>query len=101
MRKISLMMLACFMGVTTVFGQWKPAGDRIKTDWAFKVDPENVLPEYPRPIMVRERWQNLNGLWDYRVIKQRTASGRGIRRADIGAFCYRIIAFGSCPSRRG
>lgn len=45
--------------------QWKPVGEKIKTKWAEKVDPENVLPEYPRPIMKRERWKNLNGLWDF------------------------------------
>ena len=31
--------------------QWKPAGDKIKTDWASQINPANVLPEYPRPIM--------------------------------------------------
>ncbi len=46
---------------------WQPAGDRIKTPWAEKVDPANPLPEYPRPQMVRNDWQNLNGLWDYTI----------------------------------
>jgi len=49
-------------------GQWKPAGDRIKTNWADKVNPENVLPEYPRPILERTEWKNLNGLWDYAIL---------------------------------
>lgn len=37
----------------------------LKTRWAASVTATNVLPEYPRPQMVREQWQNLNGLWDY------------------------------------
>ena len=37
------------------------------TQWASEVTPENVLPEYPRPQMVRTEWLNLNGLWDYGV----------------------------------
>ena len=49
------------------FAQWKPVGDKIKTPWAEKVDPANVLPEYPRPQMVRSQWVNLNGLWDYAI----------------------------------
>ena len=48
--------------------QWKPMGDKIKTAWAEKIDPNNVLPEYPRPIMERDKWQNLNGLWDYAIL---------------------------------
>ena len=48
--------------------QWKPAGDLIKTEWANKVDPNKVLPEYPRPLMERNDWQNLNGLWDYAIL---------------------------------
>ncbi|HEY3388864.1 MAG TPA: beta-galactosidase, partial [Prolixibacteraceae bacterium] len=51
------------------FAQWKPAGDKIKTSWAEKVDVNNVLPEYPRPIMERAEWVNLNGLWDYAILK--------------------------------
>lgn len=45
--------------------QWQPAGDKIKTPWAGKVDPANPLPEYPRPQMERVNWLNLNGLWDF------------------------------------
>jgi beta-galactosidase/beta-glucuronidase len=37
------------------------------TRWAKDVTPDRVLPEYPRPQMVRKDWQNLNGLWDYAV----------------------------------
>jgi len=47
---------------------WKPAGDRIMTRWAAEVGPENALPEYPRPQLVRGDWLNLNGLWDYAIV---------------------------------
>jgi beta-galactosidase/beta-glucuronidase len=41
-----------------------PAADTIRSPWAGKLDPANPLPEYPRPILVRPDWQNLNGQWD-------------------------------------
>jgi len=47
--------------------QWKLAGDRIMSRWARDVRPDDVLREYPRPLMVRDNWINLNGLWDYAV----------------------------------
>lgn len=54
-------------GCTPSANRWTPAGDHIRTVWADKVNPSNVHPEYPRPQMVRPRWQSLNGLWDYAV----------------------------------
>lgn len=38
-----------------------------KTQWTDSVTPENALPEYPRPQLVRENWLNLNGLWNFNV----------------------------------
>ena len=67
MKKIVLFVGIVFL-TSHVFGQWKPAGDKIKTDWAAKVNPDNVLPEYPRPILERTEWKNLNGLWDYAIL---------------------------------
>jgi hypothetical protein len=46
---------------------WTPVTGRIMTRWAAEVRPDLVLPEYPRPQMVRQRWLNLNGLWDYAI----------------------------------
>lgn len=40
------------------------------TRWAKEVTPDNALPEYPRPQLVRDQWLNLNGLWDYAVTKR-------------------------------
>lgn len=57
-----------------LYAQWAPAGDKIKTAWAENIDVNNVLPEYPRPMMEREEWQNLNGLWDYAITDAGTAS---------------------------
>ena len=53
--------------MTEVCAQWKPAGDKIKTQWANKINTSAVLPEYPRPIMERNEWKNLNGLWEYAI----------------------------------
>ena len=69
MKKLVLTSL-CMLLTLGCFAQWKPAGDKIKTSWAEKIDPNNVLPEYPRPIMERGEWKNLNGLWNYAVIER-------------------------------
>jgi hypothetical protein len=37
----------------------------LPTPWSADVDPRNPLPEYPRPQMRRERWLNLNGIWEF------------------------------------
>ncbi len=47
---------------------WAPAKGPLMTRWAKDVSPKKVHPEYPRPQMVREEWQNLNGLWDYAIV---------------------------------
>lgn len=66
MKKNTIVILFLFLGFS-LFAQWKPAGEKIKTEWANKVDPNHVLPEYPRPIMERSKWKNLNGLWNYAI----------------------------------
>ena len=47
--------------------EWKPANGSLKTRWAKEVSPDNALPEYPRPQMVRKDWLSLNGLWNIRL----------------------------------
>lgn len=66
----NLVMFCILLGfvIISTAQNWSPAGDRIKTLWAEQIDPANPLPEYPRPQMVRDQWQNLNGLWDYAIV---------------------------------
>ena len=66
MRKV-VCSLVILINSVYLFAQWKPVGGRIMTEWAAKIDVENVLPEYPRPIMERADWINLNGLWNYAI----------------------------------
>ncbi|QEH36736.1 Beta-glucuronidase [Aquisphaera giovannonii] len=47
--------------------QWQPAKGRLETRWTAGVRPENAWKEYPRPQLVREEWESLNGLWDYAI----------------------------------
>ncbi len=70
MKKLNLQLfaMALFLSVALTGQPWKPAGDHILTRWAEQVNPQNPLPEYPRPILVRDQWQNLNGLWDYAIL---------------------------------
>ena len=43
-----------------------------KTQWTDAVSPDNALPEYPRPQLVRDNWLNLNGLWNFNVLSKET-----------------------------
>ncbi len=38
---------------------------QLMTKWGKQVDKECVLQEYPRPLMVRDNFMNLNGSWNY------------------------------------
>lgn len=50
---------------------WRPAGNKISTTWAGSLNPKSVHQEYPRPQLERTgNWVNLNGLWDYAILKQ-------------------------------
>jgi hypothetical protein len=37
----------------------------LMTRWGRELDPDHVLPEYPRPQLVRDSYLNLNGWWDH------------------------------------
>jgi hypothetical protein len=40
----------------------------MKTRWTDDVNPNNPLPAYPRPQIVRPDWKSLNGLWQYAIL---------------------------------
>ncbi|MBA4167470.1 MAG: glycoside hydrolase family 2 [Chitinophagaceae bacterium] len=64
-RKI---VTAAFLFLITLSLQaqvWTPKKSALMTRYAGEVKPGNVLPEYPRPQMVRQEWLNLNGLWQF------------------------------------
>ena len=48
---------------------WKPASAPLMTPWSEQINPEHVLPEYPRPTMERAEWLNLNGSWQFQQAK--------------------------------
>lgn len=43
---------------------------QLYTRWGRELDPENVLPEYPRPLLRRSSYTNLNGYWDYAFTRE-------------------------------
>ena len=67
MRALALLSILLTAQTLTVAAEWQPKQAPLMTKWAKDVKPENPLPEYPRPQMVREQWQNLNGLWEYAI----------------------------------
>src|SRR5688572_33264416 len=62
---LALALLICLAVPLHAQVDWKPAKGPLMSTFAKEVDPKQPLPEYPRPQMVRQRWQNLNGLWQF------------------------------------
>ncbi|MEZ5278289.1 MAG: glycoside hydrolase family 2 TIM barrel-domain containing protein [Opitutaceae bacterium] len=69
MKGSSLAVLAIMTAVTSpaAHADWKPIEGAMLTRWAGDVTPESTWQEYPRPLLERPEWTNLNGLWDYAV----------------------------------
>jgi hypothetical protein len=70
-RSCALALLLACLAVSAARADWKPAQAPLMTRWAKDVSPDKVLPEYPRPQLVRKDWQNLNGLWQFAVAKDK------------------------------
>src|SRR6516225_4260819 len=69
-RSAPALLLIVAITSPSLTAEWKPAQGPLATKWAKDVSPEKVLPEYPRPQMVRKDWQNLNGLWQLAFAKE-------------------------------
>jgi|ADGO01.1.fsa_nt_gi Glycosyl hydrolases family 2, sugar binding domain. len=66
---VFLVLLSLTPIVLNAQQSWQLVKGKITSPWAEKVDPNNVLPEYPRPQMERKgNWTNLNGLWQYAIL---------------------------------
>lgn len=64
-RNAAILFLS--MVCVAMHAQWKPAGDKIKTTWSESINPQQVHQEYPRPMLERKDWKNLNGMWQYAI----------------------------------
>lgn len=68
--RICQVIIATFclvVGASAAADEWQPAKGPLFTRWSADVTPERTWPEYPRPLMERSTWLNLNGLWDYAI----------------------------------
>ena len=67
MKKSIFLSILLSLSLHMTAQNWQPQGDRIKTPWADQVNPQQPLNAYPRPLLTRSEWQNLNGLWQYAI----------------------------------
>lgn len=67
MRKIWLIIFLSLPFYLFAQTDWRQAPLQLATRWSKEVSPQNGLPAYPRPQMVRKEWESLNGLWDYAI----------------------------------
>ena len=72
-KSLLVSTLLSLAGVVAANAQWSAQGNKIKTQWAAQVSPNNISTEYPRPIMQRNRWQSLDGLWNYSIRRRGAA----------------------------
>jgi hypothetical protein len=77
MRKFTIASVLMLFGLSVTCTRnneisWTLADNPILTKWATDVDPLKPWLQYPRPDMVRNKWINLNGLWDYAITTKDT-----------------------------
>lgn len=63
--KFLLKFLFVLLPTLSIAQQWQMKQASLMTSFSKDVDPANVLPEYPRPQLVRKDWMNLNGVWQF------------------------------------
>ncbi len=82
-----VILAAAMLATASAAFAWQPAGDKIMTSWGENLDPDKVWQEYPRPIMERPQWQNLNGLWQYAIVPVGQAEPETFQGEILVPFC--------------
>lgn len=85
--KLKLTIIAILISTTLFAQKWQPAGDKMKTRWAKEITPDNVWKEYPRPQFERTEWLNLNGLWEYSILKKNQPQPKKFQGDILVPFC--------------
>lgn len=67
--KLNFLPFAFLVVLNSFCQEWQPLDGKIMSRWAKEVTPDNVWQEYPRPQFERSTWKNLNGMWDYVILK--------------------------------
>lgn len=68
MKKALIVLLVLLSQAHHLLSQEATKPAVMKTPWTEKVDKNLPLNDYPRPIMERNNWQNLNGQWDFAIL---------------------------------
>lgn len=90
-KKLIFMALVAVLSLmpTTINAQsWSAKQAPIMTTWGETIDPNQTWQEYPRPQLIREDWQNLNGLWNFFI---RTSREDLSYETSIAAFSQKIL----------
>ncbi|MDO8539023.1 MAG: glycoside hydrolase family 2 TIM barrel-domain containing protein [Opitutaceae bacterium] len=75
--RASLLLFALLALVARAAEITPPRTGHMPTPWTADASAGRAWQEYPRPQLVRERWLNLNGLWDYAITPLATAAPAG------------------------
>ena len=84
--KLALTIVLLVMCCATA-GAYQLAGDHIRTLWAENIDVNQPWNEYPRPMMQRQQWLNLNGMWSYAITDKQTARPAAWQGEILVPFC--------------
>lgn len=87
MRTKSTILLALTVMLGIEASAYQPAGNHIMTTWGEGIDTSHVWQEYPRPIMERPEWQNLNGLWEYAIVDKELHAPSEYQGEILVPFC--------------
>ena len=64
---VAVLILIPFYFLSKEDKKQKKVHNKLLTTYGEQLDINNVLPEYPRPQLVRDSYINLNGLWKYTI----------------------------------